>query len=174
METTEKTMNPKVQEFIENAKKALAEAHELDKQQQQLEKDIFLISLGLCTVEKEEKVNSFGDTYTTTTKTPISVTDEEFDEIKKYASMLNDNQDENQSHLDNSAEEFLGVINVISLITCGILSLIIIVNGIESYDNAYLTGVGIGIIVLSIISFSCVKVVLNISNNLHKINNKLK
>ena len=174
METTEKTMNPQVQEFIEKAKKALAEAQELEKQKQQLEKDNFLISLGLCTVEKEDKVNSFGDTYTTTTKTPISVTDEEFDEIKKYASMLNDNQDENQSHLDNSAEEFLGVINVISLIICGILALIIIVNGIESYDNAYLTGVGIGIIVLSIISFSCVKVVLNISNNLHKINNKLK
>ena len=54
METTEKTMNPKVLEFIENAKKAQAEAQELEKQKQTAERDALLISLGLCRMEMVE------------------------------------------------------------------------------------------------------------------------
>lgn len=188
METTEKTMNPKVLEFIENAKKAQAEAQELERQKQAAERDALLISLGLCRMEMVEikrdeayKINFEGvkydaekDIYYRGGAVAIDVTDEEFEEIKKYAPKKEKIEQIGDVPLDNSAEQFLGVLNVISLVICCIAAFILIVAGMDSYRERYLIGVGIGLAVFSLIYYACMKVVLNISNNLHKINSKIK
>jgi D-alanyl-lipoteichoic acid acyltransferase DltB (MBOAT superfamily) len=76
--------------------------------------------------------------------------------------------------LDNSAEKLLGTINVIFLVICCLAAFILVGTGIDSYREGYLVGVGIGLAVLGAISYACVNVVLNISNNLHQINSKMK
>lgn len=175
MENTEKKLSPKVQEFIENAKKAQTEAEEMEMQKQQVERDEYLISLGLYTEEKVEGImDSFGNKYYDTVKTAISVTDEEFDEIKKYAPKEKVSPIQATCELNNGAEQLLNVLNTIGLIIACIVAIILITNGISSYNQDYLIVVGVVFAMISVISFSCMKVVLNISNNLHKINSKLK
>ncbi len=112
--------------------------------------------------------------YYKTVKSAIKVTDEEFEEIKKYASKKEKKEHVEKLTLDNSAETLLGTINVIFLVICCLAAFILVVIGIDSYREGYLVGVGIGLAVLGVISYACVNVVLNISNNLHQINSKMK
>ena len=188
MENTEKTTHLKVQKFIENAKKLQIEAQELERQQQEAKRDAFLISLGLYTEEKvniprsEAMLSTYDGVfydeekkqYYVVTKNAVDVTDEEFEEIKKYALAKEEVKQKESVELDNSAEKFLDTLNDITLVICCIAAVILIVIGIGSYSEGYLVGVGIGLAILSIISYACVRVVLNISNNLHKINSKIK
>ena len=178
METTEKTMHPKVVEFIENAKKAQAE-------EAKKEKEKLLSSLGLLYtttkkyIDYEERFNYpdfFWDTKAErwcveTKEDAISVTDEEFEEIKKYAKLQTS---ENVNHtINNGAENFLNTINVLSLIVTIIAAVILIIKGFSDYE-LHLTLIGIVILFVDLIYYSFLKVFLNISNNLHKINAKLK
>ena len=131
-------MDPKLQEFLDTAKAKERKAFEADR-------DKLLISLGLTsneTIREYSDVRSYEfdrwdqekQMYYREVQVPIKVTDEEYEEIKKYAPKAAVEAIE----LDNKAENFLAALNTISLV--------------------------IGMIA----------VVLNISNNLHKINGKLK
>lgn len=187
MANTEKTMNPQVLEFIEQAKKTQIETSDLEMQRQQAERDALLISLGLyrneiVEVEKQVayKINFDGvkydeenDIYYREIKCALDVTDEEFEEIKKYAPQKENIGRKEGDDINNSAEQLLGVINGLSLVVCCILALILVVGGISNSES-YEVCIGVCLALVSLISYACIKVVLNISNNLHQINSKLK
>lgn len=170
-------MNAKVKEFLDGAK--AKEREEFEKR-----RDEHLISLGLLDDESEtvRVYSNYRDDlyfywdeekkmYYYEGKQPIKVTDEEYEEIIKYSKK--DVVDETK--LKNSAEKFLGVINQINLAFGIIAAVVLIFVALSVYHNQVIYVLAsIVILFTSLISWAIVKVVLNISNNLHKINSKLK
>lgn len=187
-------METQVQEFIE-AKRA-----EQRKQYEQ-ERDKLLISLGLI----KEVVREYSPThkfkhplYVTWDKEqknyyyeksiPYSVTDEEYEEIKRLTQQQAVQQKSPQQNnaeekvivkyaepdeVSNGAEVFLGVINTIGLVLYIIAAVIVLMLGLE--ESLFLAlAAGAGVLLMGFISWAIVKVILNISNNLHHINSKLK
>ena len=168
-------MDATVKEFLDAAKAKEREAFEKKR-------DEHLISLGL--VKKGESVREYSDSYNYVFNkwdeeakkyyreklVAISVTDEEYEEIKNVANTPTTAEDK---EIDNGAEKFLGVINgimlAISIIAAVVLSFIAI--GEEEFGFFL---IGLGVLLIGLISWAIVKVMLNISNNLHEINSKLK
>ena len=97
-------------------------------------------------------------------------------DFKKIFEMVNKYYpNTNSTPISDSAESILEVLNVITLIfgiAAGFICFIIGVIG--QYGSSYLIISGICIAIISIISWAALKVILNISNNLHQINSKLK
>lgn len=168
-------MDAKVKEFLETAKAKEREAFEKKR-------DEHLISLGL--VNEGESVREYADNYNyifnkwdgETKKfyreklVAISVTDEEYEEIKKYSATY-----VVEEELENGAEKFLAVLNGISLAIGIIAAIVLIFVPLDSYRNRGYFFLASGVILLiSLVSWAIIKVALNISNNLHKINSKLK
>ena len=164
-------MDPKVKEFIETAKSK--ERAEFEKK-----RDEHLISLGLIKEQIREYSDSYGDGYYQYDEEKnkyykdslvlVNVTDEEYEEIKKIATK--------PEEVENGAENFLRVINGISLVIGIIFAVILIIASVNSYGDESTTFLIAGIVVLLISFVSCaiIRVLLNISDNLHKINAKLK
>lgn len=161
-------MDVKVKEFIDAAKAKEREA-----------RDKHLVSLGL--VNEDESVRVYSATfnqnkgfvkydkikkkyYKYVKVVPLSVTDKEYEEIKKYStSEVNDRE-----NFESGAETALGVANLIVFIAISFISFI---------NMAYSEGmllVWLGVFLVGLISFFCIKVLLNISDNLCRINSKLK
>ncbi len=191
-------MDAKVKEFLDTAKVKEREAFEKKR-------DELLISLGL--IDDEKSTREYSDQFTygfnkwdkeakkyyRETLVAITVTDEEYEEIKKYSNSTKSVAEEvtptknvvqdvtpaksivEDVKLENGAEKFLSAINGISL-TMGIISaVVLIIVGLDTYgDGWYFFLVSIVVLLMSLISWAIVKVILNISNNLHKINSKLK
>lgn len=168
-------MEPMVKEFIEKA-----QAKEREKFEK--ERDKVLISLGLISETFREYSTGYSylypeydadkKAYYHEKKIPVTVTDEEFEIIKKYAEA---NSEPKEVELDNGAEKFLGVINGILLTISIIASVVLMFVALDAYSGGgyYFLG-GLVLLLLSLISFASIKVILNISNNLHKINSKQK
>ena len=172
-------MDPKLQKFIEKAQATERKAYEK-------ERDAMLLSLGLVN-EDDTILREYSPTYEypylnydpekkayyrEIKGTPISITDEEYELLKKYVPKTAYKQSES---ISNGAETFLGVINIIVLLASIVCSVILMGSLAETYNSlGYGTLIGIIIILLALIAFSSVKVMLNISNNLHEINSKLK
>ena len=171
-------MDPKVKEFIDSAKSKKRE--EFEK-----ERDAHLISLGLI----KEKVRKYSDAYGGgyyaydevqkkyygEFNVPVSVTDEEYSEIKK----ITEEKSNKDIKIENAAENFLGVLNTIFFVIGIIASVILLIAAIGALSYGDDEGVvyllsSIGVLLVSIISWNITRVLLNISNNLHKINAKLK
>lgn len=154
-------MDPKVKEFIDAAKSK--ERAKFEK-----ERDAHLIRLGL--VKKETRKTYDGVSYI-----PLDVTDEEYAEIKK----ITEEKPNEDIKIENGAENFLAVFNGIFLgigILASVILLIAAIDGLSYGDDegvVYLLS-SIGVLLVSIISWNITRVLLNISNNLHKINAKLK
>lgn len=172
-------MNPKVKQFLEEAK--AKERAEFEKQ-----RDAHLVKLGLVDEEKStlEYSNSYSealgfvnydaekDMYYKGVFVPVEVTDEEYEQIKRYTApkvqTIADSDDE-----ANSAEVFLGgVNNIVRVIVIATSIVIAIFALIESSWMLFLLGVLL--LLGGLITTAVVKVLLNISNNLHDINSKLK
>ncbi len=165
-------MDAKVKEFLDAA-----------KAKEKKERDNHLISLGLIDEGKTQREYSqnYGagfyqwdeekKMYYNDKAVPVEVTDEEYEEIKKYSSK---NAVESVE-LDNGAESFLKVINIIVLIIGIIATVGLLIAAANSYrgGGVYVLSAA-AVLVVSLISWAVVKVVLNMSNNLHKINSKLK
>ena len=172
-------MNPKVQQFIDEAK--AKERAEFEKQ-----RDAHLIKLGLVDEEKSTieysksysealgfvKYDAEKDMYYKGVFVPVEVTDEEYEQIKRYTApkvqTVADSDDE-----ANSAEVFLANVN-------NIVRVIVIVSSILLAIFALIEGswmlflVGVLVLLGGLITTAAVKVLLNISNNLHEINAKIK
>ena len=171
-------MDAKVKEFLEKA-----QANEREKFEK--ERDALLISLGLIegdAVSGREYGPRYGHPYVhydaekkayyrEIKGTPISVTDEEYEMIKKYVETKETQNKKDVAVLKNGAEKFLEVINIIVLIISLICSTILL--GESGYGEELYTYIGIIVLLVSLIMFASVKVPLNISNNLHEINSKL-
>lgn len=168
-------MEPVVKEFIEKAQTKEREKFER-------ERDKLLISLNLISETVREYSTNYSYLYSEydtdkkayyhEKKVPLTVTDEEFEIIKKYAEANSEPED---IELNNGAEKFLGVINCILLAISIIAFVVLLFVAIDTYSGGgyYFLG-GLVLLLLSLISFASIKVILNISNNLHRINSKLK
>lgn len=173
-------MDAKVKQFIDDAKAK-------ERAKFEAKRDEHLIALGLIDDSKKiieytpfSKDNEKGyihwdedkKQYYREKPAPVIVTDEEYAEILKYAPNTTPANTAGQKNtIENGAERFLGVINTIGLILFILTAFICI---IASFEEGYFFFVAIGIIIVGLIYWSTVKVVLNISNNLHKINSKIK
>ena len=169
-------MHPKVERFLREAR---------NKELQEREK--ILIELGLYEEKKVDKEEGY-DAYSWDKeqnklihiqKMAIKVSDEEYSEIiKHYKSPIesSDISTDNNNHMtsiDNNAEHFLGVINKIGLYIVIFVS--VFVASIFLFTGEFVLILPIIVIVfLETIMWAINKVVLNISNNLHQINAKLK
>lgn len=172
-------MNPKVKQFIDEAK--AKERAEFEKQ-----RDAHLIKLGLVDEEKSTVEYSEGyspemgfvnydsqkDKYYKRTIVPVEVTDDEYEQIKRYTApkvqTIADSDDE-----ANSAEVFMAnVINIVRIIVIVTSIVIAIFALIEGSWMLFLLGVLL--LLGGLITTATTKVLLNISNNLHEINAKLK
>ena len=167
-------MDVKVKEFLDAAKAKEREA-----------RDKHLVSLGL--INEDESVRVYSDIfdqnegfvrYDKTEKkyykdvkvVPVSVSDEEYEEIQKVSAAPTTIEDET---VENGAEKFLGVINGIVLAVSIIAAVILALVAMLEAEGA-LFFIGFGVLLVGLISWAIVKVMLNISNNLHRINSKLK
>ena len=148
-----------------------------EREEYERKRDLHLIELGLV---KENMIAIYSkhmtdmcrewdaekQMYFKQVNEPISVTDEEYDEIKRLTQFdaLNINND-SEKHL----QSFLNVFLIISIVVAIIISLFGIISGGITY-------VIIGVILFGTSWLYCVigEVLLNISNNLHSINSKVK
>ena len=175
-------MDAKVKEFLDAAKAKEREAFEKKR-------DEHLISLGLID-EESEVVREYSSYYSSRfekwdvdkkmyyydRKQPVKVTDEEYEEILKYSTKNEIEEIEiEEIEIDNGAEKFLSVMNGINLAIGIIAAVVLIFVALDAYRNGgYYFLASVVILLTSLISWAIVKVVLNISNNLHRINSKQK
>ena len=167
-------MNPKVKQFLDEAK--AKERAEFEKQ-----RDAHLMKLGL--VDEEKSTIEYSDSflpargfdkydrelnkYYKSVPAPIEVTDDEYELIKRYSAT------KPQAILNNDAETFLDKVN--SIVTCVSILASIVLVALALIDESWTLFWGAVVIaIVSLISSAAVKVLLNISNNLHEINSKLK
>lgn len=180
-------MNEQVKKFLEEAKANEQAAIELAAQKKKEERDEFLISLGLTSGTKRNYSDKPGFPYTNLepetqkyyydSPIPVEVTDEEFEEIKKYAQyQKKESVDAVQEQpYSNAAERTLSTINTIMLVLTVFGGLIwFFVSVSDSKEAGIIAGLpALAIIFGYVIVWAVVKVYVNISDNLHEINHKL-
>lgn len=171
-------MDAKLKEFLDAARLKERQAFEQ-------ERDDHLISLGL--LDEDETTYIYSDSYDSEQgfifynpelnkhykiiPVPIKVSDEEYEEIKKLSAPTKLMEEE----IDNGAELFLGIMNKISLVIGVIAAIALLIVGIgTSIGLGYYVLASIVTLLASLISWALLKVLLNISNNLHKISHKQK
>ena len=181
-------MDAKVKEYLDAAKAA-------ERKKFEEKRDSILISLGLVDPDKTKREYSDLDYYTYAypewdpekrkhyriVHEPVEVTDEEFEEIMKYApkvskkEVLNDIKYTPQCvEVENGAEKFLAVVNNIALAIGIIAAVFLLFIALDSNKIAgYFVLSALGVLLVSFVSWAVVKVVLNVSNNLHEINAKM-
>ena len=166
-------MNPKVKQFLEEAK--AKERAEFEKQ-----RDAHLIKLGLVDEDKStieysdcylpvdgfEKYDREQNKYYKRVPAPIEVTDEEYELIKRYSAT------KPTVAQNNDAEIFLDKVNSIVASVSIVISIVLAVLALKDGSWVLFWG-AVVIAIVSLISSAAVKVLLNISNNLHEINSKL-
>lgn len=167
-------MGQTVQEFIQAAQAKEREEFERKRNRH-------LIELGLIDSEKSTKyyskhkssVHTMWDSekqmWYYSTPAPLDVTDEEYKEIKRLSEKKKE-----PLVLNNSTESFLNVMLIISLIIGIIGTLALFSIGMNQYGGEVLIISAVALLIASLVTFSVGKVVLNISNNLHSINAKIK
>lgn len=172
-------MDEQVKAFIEKAKEQSA-------QNAQKERDNILISLGLTKGTRRE-YGPYGRPFLTwdsdekkyyyDAPVPVEVTDEEFAEICKYIPKEVPEKEqvepEEKPEFNNGAEKTLNTFNTTVLVICLIAAFISLVGAFLDEDWL-LAGIGAALAVVSILTWSVIKVYINISNNLHEINGKMK
>lgn len=157
-------MDQKVKEFIEAAR--TEERKDFERQ-----RDALLMSLGFVKAEKERRYANRRSTYFPyydedkkqyfgEFTVPVDVTDEEYEEIKR----ITGKNTHPINTKNNSAENFLRVMNIISLIIGFIMALILLILS-ANYGPSFILISGI-VILTSLTSWAIIKVLLNISNNL--------
>ena len=168
-------MDTKVKEFLEDARAKERKSFEKKR-------DEHLMSLGLFNVVKTELSDSYSwehpnydeetKKYYRKVKVPAEVSDEEYEEILRLSPPAPKVE---EVIIEDGAERFLGVMNTISLIVSITAAIILVFIAIDAYRNGgYYALVGAVLLLVSLVSWAITKVVLNISNNLHEINRKIK
>lgn len=149
-----------------------------EREEYERKRDLHLIELGLV---KENTITIYSrvqtemcrmwdnekQMYFNLVKEPIAVTDEEYDEIKRLTHVKEPNiNSDSEKHLKSFLKAYL----IISII----VAIIIFIGGIIA--DSFIIGVIIGIVLLvtSWLYYVIGGVLLNISNNLHSINSKVK
>ncbi len=173
-------MNQEVQDFIEKSKQ-LIEEYNLE------EKAKVLLSAGIC-----KKMVTFSDRWTVDCQkwdvekqkyyglkqVPIEVSDEEYAEVLKYSKLIKDigEQTTSDSSIENiRAENALNNTAMVELV-CGIIISFILFCAGFAIDGFLVYGLCLGVVILimSIVNWSIMKVLANISISLKEINRKVK
>lgn len=164
-------MNEQVRAYLDKAKK--------DK----------LISMGLIKEMKREygpygpifsKYDKETKQYYFETPIPIDISDEEFEKLIKYEQIKTaapqDVVKTENAKVKNTAEKALNIYNTVVLVIGLIAAVICVIAGLAGgYSaNLALAAIGIGVAITFVLSWAVIKVYVNISNNLHEINSKLK
>lgn len=178
-------MDKLVKNFLDEAKSKENEALEKAAQEKKETRDKFLVSLGLIKGTERKWQENIGHPYVNwdkekqmyyyDTPIPVDVTDEEFAEIQKYAKYhKTEGQEAEEEALpyDNGAERTLNTINKIMLALSIIVGIVLFFVALAIGQYALIVW-GLGILLGYVIVWAFVKVYINISNNLHEINNKL-
>ena len=182
------TETDQVKEYLDAAKAA-------ERKKFEEKRDSILISLGLVDPDKTKREYSDLDYYTYAypewdpekrkhyriVHEPVEVTDEEFEEIMKYAPKVSKKEVLNDIkytprfvEVENGAEKFLAVVNNIALAIGIIAAVFLLFIALNSNKIAgYFVLSALGVLLVSFVSWAVVKVVLNVSNNLHEINAKM-
>lgn len=183
-------MDPKVQAFIEAGKKAEKEQELLDEQAKKYGQAETLISLGIFSLGKVEYTDECLDEndkwdekkgkWIHQEKIVPDVTDEEYEEILKYAKIQDKDDIVNNAKLgiddvktNKNAENYLSALSVSSLILAIAVDIVGIVLAL-SQSSWTIFVVAIGISSIYYFGWAILKVLCNISNNLHSINGKIK
>lgn len=167
-------MNNKVKEFIDVAK-----AQKRIKFEQ--ERDKLLISLGLYKevestqnyCDADNYVHKWDEKGKEWYKVPVSaieVTDEEYEEILKYAQIKEDTEDIPENKDDDN---FLSITNKIVLFLSCIACFLLVFASINMEDYTFAI-IGLAILPFCVLSYAGIKVFVNISKTLQEVNNKLK
>ena len=144
-------MDERVKKFIDAAKAA-------ERQRFENERDSLLISLGLVDPAKTRR--EYADYYS------VTHSDWDAEKGKYYRDVV--------EPIEVSDEEY-EEINGLSLTIGVITSIVLFVIAINAYKNiGYMLLSAVVVLLISFVSWAIVKVVLNVSNNLHKINSKIK
>ena len=98
----------------------------------------------------------------------VDISDEEYEMILKHS-----HPNKQKLNYKNGAEQFLCVINTIILIIGIIAAIVLVFTGLIEEEIGYALYV-ICVVLITTIYWAVIKVTLNISNNLHQINAKLK
>ena len=177
-------MDEIVKKFLDEAKAKEQEALEEAARKKKEERDEFLVSLGLTKGTERKWQENIGSPYVLWDEekkmyyydapVPVDVTDEEFEEIKKYAHFQNNDvpsSKEEDLPYDNGAERTLNTINKIMLTLAIVGGIVLFFIG-GATGQYYLMIWSLVIILGYVIVWAFVKVYINISNNLHAINYK--
>lgn len=113
---------------------------------------------------------------------PIEISDEEFEKLLMYEKIKETIPQEKEDdirdvrHINNTAEKILNTFNVIALVIGITAALVCVILGfIDSMRLGYMAIlIGIAITIPIILSWAMLKVYINISNNLHEINSKMR
>lgn len=148
-----------------------------------------LVSMGLIKEMKRE-YGPYGQTYSKydketkqyycETPIPIDISDEEFEKLLQYEKINTtapkENAKVNNTPLNNTAEKALNIYITVVLVIGIIAAVFCVIGGLmASYTTDFaLVGIGIGVAIAFVLSWAVIKVYINISNNLHEINSKLK
>ncbi|MBR4774656.1 MAG: hypothetical protein IK008_00980 [Bacteroidales bacterium] len=169
----------------ERVKQFLEEAKAKEKEARKRERDIFLISIGLTEdPERTQKLycdhydppytlwDSEKGQYYYNAPIPLEVTDEEYEELKKYGQYKKAG-DASDSLLDPGAEKTLNILNTLMLVTAILGVIVLFYKALNSGLFIYFIA-PVGVFITYLAFWAMIKVYINISQNLHEINRKIK
>lgn len=174
-------MNEKLRDYFEEQEK-------LQRKKYENERDELLIQLGLVEEERIYSSDSYNPDLPHIDMTwdrkvgayyynkPISVTDEEFARIKNYNQLSSEAKPKVvYNGVDGSAEKTLTSINSVMFVVCIIAACVLfyLAWGMDSGGEMMFVA-SISFLIVSAIVWLLVRVIINMSNNLHNINAKLK
>lgn len=148
-----------------------------------------LLSMGLVKEVKREygpygqefsKYDKEAKQYYRETPIPIDISDDEFEKLLQYEKINVPRPKESavvsKTPVKNTAEQILNVyISVILAIGIVVAAILIVAGFVSGYSVSWTAVLyGVIVLILSFLSWASMKVIINISNNLHEIKAKLK
>ena len=181
-------MDELVKKYLDDAKAIEQEIEEDKARNKKEERDKFLISLGFVKGVERRYSDSYGDPYNSWDKEkkqyyydaqiPVEVTDEEFEQLKKYQAFHDAETDAtgrhqlpdvpNEDPFGNAAENTLGTVNSIVFVIAIIGSIFLFFATFVAERPALMLDAAI-LFLASLVTWSVVKVYINISYNLKEI-----
>lgn len=178
-------MHELVKKYLDDAKAKELLILDEEARKKKEKRDNYLIRLGLTTGTERRYSKDYSNPYYSWDKEkrmyyydaqiPVEVTDEEFEEIKKYEKFHRGEVTtsvEQKPAINNGAESTLSMINTIFYVLSLIGAIIMFVMGMSIPDYKWMLLDALFLIFGATITWAVVKVYVNISNNLHELNAK--
>jgi hypothetical protein len=179
---TTMNMNSKVQELIDTERQRLISAKKQDR-------DNLLISLGLIDEEKtilkeyvhydpqfpSRKFDEVKKVYYQEIPAPLSITDDEYEELSRY--FPEDNKTSNGSTSEEGTLNAIAVITLILGLICSLILFFTLALESDRWGTEFkMTGfvIALSVMLYTIMTWALLRVISNISINIRQLNNKTK